>query len=138
MFKWQQENVCYHTKIVRAGSIWKNRDAATHKHSHKQYRYSKHSEHALPAKDAGQTTSDPRLVALLERMLADDGAVILKFWFHLSKKAQRKRLKELKKDKLTSWRVTAKDEAFFTLSKPAPAPKPAASAKPISLKEPRP
>ncbi|MDA1081920.1 MAG: polyphosphate:AMP phosphotransferase [Gemmatimonadetes bacterium] len=48
-----------------------------------------------------------------ERMLADEGALILKFWFHLSKKAQRKRLKELKKDPLTRWRVTAKDEAYF-------------------------
>ena len=26
-----------------------------------------------------------------ERMLADEGALVLKFWFHLSKKAQRKR-----------------------------------------------
>ncbi len=48
-----------------------------------------------------------------ERMLADEGALILKFWFHLSKKAQRKRMKELKKDPLTRWRVTARDEAYF-------------------------
>jgi len=48
-----------------------------------------------------------------ERMLADEGALILKFWFHLSKKAQRKRLKELKNDPLTAWRVTQKDEDFF-------------------------
>ena len=48
-----------------------------------------------------------------ERMLADEGALILKFWFHLSKKSQRKRLKELKKNSLTSWRVTQKDEDFF-------------------------
>ena len=30
-----------------------------------------------------------------ERMLADEGALILKFWFHLSKKAQKKRLQAL-------------------------------------------
>jgi polyphosphate:AMP phosphotransferase len=48
-----------------------------------------------------------------ERMLADEGALLLKFWFHLSKKAQRKRLKELQKDPLTAWRVTARDEALF-------------------------
>jgi len=48
-----------------------------------------------------------------ERMLADEGALILKFWFHLSKKAQRKRLKELKKDPKTRWRVTTRDEAYF-------------------------
>jgi polyphosphate:AMP phosphotransferase len=48
-----------------------------------------------------------------EQMLADEGALILKFWFHLSKKAQRKRMKELRKDPLTSWRVTSRDDAFF-------------------------
>ena len=32
-------------------------------------------------------------IATFERMLADDGALIVKFWFHLSKEAQRKRLK---------------------------------------------
>ena len=48
-----------------------------------------------------------------EQMLADEGALVLKFWFHLSKKAQRKRMKELKKDPLTRWRVSARDEAFF-------------------------
>lgn len=48
-----------------------------------------------------------------ERMLADEGALILKFWFHLSKKAQRKRMRELKADPLTSWRVTRRDEEYF-------------------------
>src|SRR5437762_2990026 len=33
-----------------------------------------------------------------EKMLAEEGALILKFWFHLSKSAQKKRLKELEKD----------------------------------------
>lgn len=48
-----------------------------------------------------------------EQMLADEGALILKFWLHLSKKAQRKRMKDLKKDPLTRWRITPRDEAFF-------------------------
>jgi len=48
-----------------------------------------------------------------EKMLADDGALILKFWFHLSKKAQRKRLKALQSDPETRWRVTARDWDFF-------------------------
>jgi polyphosphate kinase 2 (PPK2 family) len=48
-----------------------------------------------------------------ERMLADDGALILKFWFHLSKKKQRKRLKELQSDPKTSWRITQRDWDFF-------------------------
>ena len=52
-------------------------------------------------------------ITRFEQMLANEGALILKFWFHLSKKAQRSRMKELKKDPLTRWRVTAKDEAYF-------------------------
>ena len=48
-----------------------------------------------------------------ERMLADDGALVLKFWFHLSKKAQRQRLKSLQSDPETRWRVTDRDWDFF-------------------------
>ncbi len=44
-----------------------------------------------------------------ERMLVSEGAVLLKLWFHLSKKAQRKRLKELSADKKTAWRVSKED-----------------------------
>ena len=42
----------------------------------------------------------------LERMLVDDGAVLVKLWFHLSKKAQRKRLAKIAKNEsrnLTPW-----------------------------------
>jgi AMP-polyphosphate phosphotransferase len=45
-------------------------------------------------------------IAAFERMLTDDGALILKFWMHLGKKAQRRHLRKLEKDPLTSWRVT--------------------------------
>ncbi len=41
-----------------------------------------------------------------ERTLTDDGALILKFWMHLGKSAQKKRLRRLENDPLTSWRVT--------------------------------
>jgi len=44
-----------------------------------------------------------------EKALADDGALILKFWMHLGHDAQKKRLKKLEKDPLTSWRVTQRD-----------------------------
>ncbi|RXZ44781.1 polyphosphate:AMP phosphotransferase [Crenobacter cavernae] len=46
-----------------------------------------------------------------ERMLAADGALVIKFWFHLSKDRQRKRFKELGKDPLTAWRVCDADWA---------------------------
>ncbi len=44
-----------------------------------------------------------------EQMLCDEGALVLKFWFHLSKAAQTKRLHALEKHKDTSWRVTKQD-----------------------------
>ena len=44
-----------------------------------------------------------------ERMLVAEGALILKFWFHLSKDAQRKRLEELSADKKSAWRVTREE-----------------------------
>ncbi len=41
-----------------------------------------------------------------EAMLVNEGALVLKFWFHLSKDGQKKRLKALEKDPHTAWRVT--------------------------------
>ena len=40
-----------------------------------------------------------------ESMLADEGALILKFWLHISKAEQKKRLGKLVKSARTSWRV---------------------------------
>ena len=50
-----------------------------------------------------------------EKMLTDEGALILKFWLHLSKDAQKKRLKVLEKDPKTRWRVTDTDWERFKL-----------------------
>lgn len=50
-----------------------------------------------------------------ERMLLDEGALVIKFWMHLSKDAQRKRLKKLEADPLTRWRVTDKDWEHFEM-----------------------
>ena len=41
-----------------------------------------------------------------EAMLVNEGALVLKFWFHLTKEGQKKRLKALEKDPKTAWRVT--------------------------------
>jgi AMP-polyphosphate phosphotransferase len=46
-----------------------------------------------------------------ERALTDDGAVLVKLWFHLSKKEQKKKFAELLDDKRTRWRVTKQDLA---------------------------
>lgn len=44
-----------------------------------------------------------------ERMLAADGCVFVKFWFHISREEQRKRFHAIEKDPLEAWRITAKD-----------------------------
>jgi polyphosphate:AMP phosphotransferase len=48
-----------------------------------------------------------------ERMLVAEGALLLKFWFHLSKRAQKTRLKELASRKKTAWRVTREEWKNF-------------------------
>jgi polyphosphate:AMP phosphotransferase len=50
-----------------------------------------------------------------EKMLTDEGALILKFWLHLGKEQQRARLKKLEKDPKTRWRVTDKDWQNFKI-----------------------
>lgn len=62
---------------------------------------------------AGDLARDINEINHFERMLADEGALILKFWFHLGKKQQRKRLKALESDRETSWRITQRDWDFF-------------------------
>lgn len=58
---------------------------------------------------AGQFDQHIGEILRLERMLVDEGVLLLKFWFHLSKAQQKKRLRVLEKDPKTSWRVTRKD-----------------------------
>ncbi len=54
-------------------------------------------------------------IVRFEKMLSDEGALILKFWFHLSKDRQEKRLKALEKDPSTRWRVTERDWRHFKI-----------------------
>ncbi|HVY62525.1 MAG TPA: polyphosphate:AMP phosphotransferase, partial [Planctomycetota bacterium] len=54
-------------------------------------------------------------IVRFERMLCDEGAIVLKFWFHLSKRRQKKRLRALEKDPRTRWRVTDTDWKHFAL-----------------------
>ncbi len=50
-----------------------------------------------------------RRVNAFEKALVDDGALIIKLWFHVSKKQQKKRFKSLEKSPETSWRVSRLD-----------------------------
>ncbi|MDP1652327.1 MAG: polyphosphate:AMP phosphotransferase [Rhodocyclaceae bacterium] len=55
-----------------------------------------------------QAAMDQRIdqINRFEQMLVNEGALILKFWFHLTKEGQKRRLKALEKDPRTAWRVT--------------------------------
>ena len=50
-----------------------------------------------------------------ERMLTNEKVVLVKLWFHLSKKEQQRRLNRLEKDPKTRWRVTPPDWKHFKL-----------------------
>jgi len=50
-----------------------------------------------------------RDINAFERQLVEDGAVIAKFWLHLSKKELKQRLKTYEKDEFESWRVRPED-----------------------------
>lgn len=51
----------------------------------------------------------------MEKMLTDEGALIIKFWLHLSKDKQEKRLKLLEKNPKTRWRVTDRDWEHYKM-----------------------
>jgi polyphosphate:AMP phosphotransferase len=56
-----------------------------------------------------------------EQMLTDEGAVLLKFWIHLSKAEQKERFKALEDDPRTRWRVTRADwDAYRIYNKSHP------------------
>lgn len=52
-------------------------------------------------------------IVRFEKMLAHEGILLLKFWFHLSKDKQKQRLEQLEKDPKTRWRVTEQDWQHF-------------------------
>ena len=78
---------------------------------------------AMLAHTRGKIDADrlhPQVQAIREheQMLTDEGFVLLKFWIHLSKKAQKQRLQELERDPRTAWRVTPDDwKAYRIYSK---------------------
>ncbi len=64
----------------------------------------------LKAGEYNRRTSE---IQRLEKMLCDEGVLLLKFWFHLSKKQQKKRLKQLSRDPKSNWRVTRFEWKLF-------------------------
>jgi hypothetical protein len=45
----------------------------------------------------------------LERWLTDDGQVVVKFWFHISRKEQKRRLRKMEEDPAERWKVAKED-----------------------------
>jgi len=76
--------------------------------------------HSNPVLDrvAGKTSENELVracerIVRFERMLVDEGTLLLKFWFHLSKQAQHARLKALQADPKTRWRISDTDWERF-------------------------
>ena len=65
-------------------------------------------ERTIPQKAWRQAYRD---IVEFERTLADDGAIILKFFLHISKKEQKRRFQAIEDNPLEAWRVTAADWA---------------------------
>lgn len=65
--------------------------------------------------DDAQFDQELERIKIFEKILSDDGAIIIKFWMHLGKKQQKRRLKGLEKDPLQSWRVTPRDWKHFKM-----------------------
>lgn len=57
--------------------------------------------------------ADLARVAFFEESLAKDGALFVKFWFHLSKEAQKRRLRKFEKDPETRFKVSRLDWKHF-------------------------
>jgi len=71
--------------------------------------------HVMGSTQVGDLDQSLERAKRLEKMLVNEGALIIKFWMHLSKDKQEKRLKTLEKDPQTRWRVSSRDWAHFAL-----------------------
>lgn len=60
------------------------------------------------ARTLSRNALDKRLdqINRFEEMLVNEGALVLKFWFHLTREGQKLRLRRQEKDPRTAWRVT--------------------------------
>ena len=54
-------------------------------------------------------------IVRFEKMLTDEGALVLKFWFHLSKEKQKERIHALEDNPKTRWRVSDLDKHHLKL-----------------------
>ncbi len=66
-------------------------------------------EEATSKKEKAQLDHELRVIRHFEKLLSDDGTLIIKVWLHISKEAQSLRLRSLESDPNTAWRVTEDD-----------------------------
>ncbi|MBE0611660.1 MAG: polyphosphate:AMP phosphotransferase [Dehalococcoidia bacterium] len=70
------------------------------------------SQHSLGNLDEAGLEDGLRRIVDFERMLEDEGVLLVKFWLHVTKDQQAKRFKALAKNPDTAWRVTKMDWRF--------------------------
>jgi polyphosphate:AMP phosphotransferase len=70
------------------------------------------SQHSLGNLDEAGLEDGLRRIVDFERMLEDEGILLVKFWLHITKDQQAKRFKALAKNPDTAWRVTKMDWRF--------------------------
>ncbi len=66
-------------------------------------------EEAQGGRSNEQVIHEAERICAFERLLADGGTLIVKVWLGLSKEAQGRRLRALRADSATAWRVTDED-----------------------------
>lgn len=66
-------------------------------------------EEARDRKGVAELEHELRRIRHFEKLLSDNGTLVIKAWLHLSKEAQRERLHLLEENEDTAWRVTAED-----------------------------
>ncbi|WP_221031164.1 polyphosphate:AMP phosphotransferase [Actomonas aquatica] len=67
-------------------------------------------EEARSKKALADLDHELRRIRHFERLLAENGTLVIKVWFHLTKAQQGKRLKELLANEDTAWRVTEEQQ----------------------------
>ncbi|MFT3783223.1 MAG: polyphosphate:AMP phosphotransferase [Nibricoccus sp.] len=66
-------------------------------------------EKTFSSKNGPEIAHELERIRHFEKLLSDNGTLIIKVWLHLSKSAQHRRLKELEAEPSTAWRVTPED-----------------------------
>ena len=70
-------------------------------------------EASFSRKSTGEINHELERIRHFEKLLSDNGTLIVKVWLHLNKTAQRDRLQALESDPDTAWRVTPEDWYHF-------------------------